>query len=367
MKKMKIRSLLLAAACGLMVAAGFTSCSDDEEDNSWKEGSKVEVPQYRAYVLSEGSYGKNNSHLFLVDPSTDKPYESDIYETQNGEKLGDTGNDMVTLDGNIYVVVNVSKRLLKLNGAGVKLKEYNFDEKLGEPRYACALDGKIYVTSYGGYVSRFNASDLSLEASVKVDANPEEIVAQGGKLYCVNSGYGAGKTISVIDVKSFDKAESVEIVNNPQRLVEGNGHLYVLAGSPSYNPAAYDYSTAVYTYDPQSKKCEYIANASKVMASGDNLYYVNSTSADWVTYTSTYSVYNASTKKSSEWKLSNIPASVASTTVYMLEQNPYDGTFYIGYSDYATNSTVCHFDAQGNFKTSFDAGGLNVNSMLFLK
>ena len=367
MKKMKLRSLFLAAACGLMVAAGFTSCSDDDVDDSWKEGSKVEVPQYRAFVLTEGSMNKNNSHLFLLDPTTDKPYASDIYETQNGEKLGDTGNDMVALDGNVYVVVNVSKRLLKLNGAGVKQAEYKFDDKLGEPRYACALDGKIYVTSYGGYVSRFNASDLKLEASVKVDDNPEEIVAEGGKLYCVNSGYGDGKTISVIDVKKFDKAESVEIVADPQRIVEGNGRLYVLAGSPSYNPAAYDYSTGVYTYDPQAKKCEYIANATKIFASGDNLYYTNSTSADWVHYTTTFSVYNAGTKKSSEWKLNNIPAAVASTTVYMIEQNPYDGTFYIGYTDYATNSTVCHFDAQGNYKDSFDAGGTNVNSMLFLK
>lgn len=371
MKKMKLRSLLLAAACGLMVAAGFTSCSNDDDnvnEDKWKEGSKVEVPQYRAFVLSEGSYGKNNSHLFLIDPSTDnQAYASDIYETQNGEKLGDTGNDMVALDGNVYVVVNVSKRLLKLNGAGVKQTEFKFDTKLGEPRYACVLDGKIYVTSYGGYVSRFDAGTLALEDSVKVDANPEEIVAVGGKLYCVNSGYGSGKTISVIDAKSFDKAESVEIVNNPQRLAEGNGHLYVLAGSPSYNPANYDYSTAVYTYDPQAKKCEYIANASKMLAGGDNLYYTNSTSADWVTYTTTFKVYNASTKKSSEWKLSNIPAAVSKTTVYMIEQNPYDGTFYIGYTDYATNSTVCHFDAQGNYKASFDAGGINVNSMLFLK
>ena len=35
MKKMKLRSLFMAIICGLMIAAGFTSCSDDEEDNSW--------------------------------------------------------------------------------------------------------------------------------------------------------------------------------------------------------------------------------------------------------------------------------------------------------------------------------------------
>ena len=81
MKKMKLRSLFMAIICGLMIAAGFTSCSDDEEDNSWKEGSKVDLPQYRAFVLSEGSYGKNNSHLFFVDPQTDQPFEKDIYLT----------------------------------------------------------------------------------------------------------------------------------------------------------------------------------------------------------------------------------------------------------------------------------------------
>ena len=182
MKKMKLRSLFMAIICGLMIAAGFTSCSDDEEDNSWKEGSKVDLPQYRAFVLSEGGYGENNSHLFFVNPQTDQPFENDIYLTQNGKGLGDTANDMIEEDGNIYVVVNVSKKLLKLNGSGVQQAEYSFDEKLGEPRYICEEDGKLYVSSYGGYVSRFDAKTLALEASVKVDANPEELVEEDDEI-----------------------------------------------------------------------------------------------------------------------------------------------------------------------------------------
>ena len=365
---MKLRSLFLAALCGLMVTAGFTSCSDDDDDvdDSWKEGSKVEMPQYRAFVLSEGSYGKNNSHLFFVDPATDTPYANDIYETQNGKKLGDTANDMIAEDGNIYVVVNVSKLLLKLNGAGVEKARYSFDETLGEPRYICEEDGKLYVTSYGGYVSRFDANTLNLEASVKVDANPEEIVEEDGKLYTVCSGYGEGHTLCVIDTKTFDKATSIETANNPQRIVESDDHIYILAGSPSYNPANYDYSTAAYTYDPSTQKTEYIADATKIFAAKGNLYYANSVSPDWTNYTTTLNIYNGNTKQTSDWSLSNAPAALSSSIVYMIEQSPYDESFFIGTTNYAENSTVYHFSKDGKFIKQFDGGGINANTMVFL-
>lgn len=363
----KFRSMFWAVICTLMIAAGFTSCSDDDDvDTSWKEGSKVEMPQYRAFVLSEGSMDKNNSHLFFVDPSTDKPFASDIYETQNGKKLGDTANDMIAEDGNIYVVVNVSKLLLKLNGSGVEQQRYAFDDKLGEPRYVCEEDGKLYVTSYGGYVSRFDAKTLALEASVQVDANPEEIVEEDGKLYTICSGYGQGKTLCSIDIKKFDKAESVEVPVNPQRIAESDGNFYILAGSKTFD-GAYDWSTAVYTYDPQTKKTEYIADATKMMAAGGNLYYANSVSPDWVNYTTTLSVYDAKSKKSSAWSLTSVPAALTSSMVYMMERNPYDGSYYIGTTNYSENSTVYHFSAKGEYKGSFDAGGINANTMVFLR
>lgn len=368
MKKMKLRSLFLTVLCGLMVAAGFTSCSDDDVDNSWKEGAKVSLPEYRAFVLSEGSYQKNNSHLFYVNPATDAPYASDIYEAQNGKKLGDTANDMVAVKGNIYVVVNVSKLLLKLNGSGVEVARYSFDDTLGEPRYIYGDDaGKLYVSSYGGYVSRFDAETLKLEASVKVDANPEEIAVNHDGLFVVCSGYGAGNTICHIDLNTFDKAESIKTVNNPQRLVEANNRLYILAGSPTYNPENYDYSTAVYSFDSFSHETKYIADATKIFASGENLYYANSVSPDWVNYTTSFNVYNYNTEQTSTWNLTNAPAALSSSVVYMIEQNPYDNSFYIGTTNYSENSTVYHFSKDGNFIGQFDAGGINANTMVFLK
>ena len=75
----------------------------------WRKDSKVDLPSYRGFVLSEGSFGANNSHLYFFNPQNDTIFNADIYETQNKQKLGDTANDMITYDGDIYVVVNNSK------------------------------------------------------------------------------------------------------------------------------------------------------------------------------------------------------------------------------------------------------------------
>ena len=100
--------MLLSVLCGLVLSFGFFSCSDDDsEDWSWKEGSKVELPRYRAFVLTEGTFNHNNSHLTFLDPAQDTIYTRDIYEAQNGIKLGDTANDMIEHDGDILSLIHI--------------------------------------------------------------------------------------------------------------------------------------------------------------------------------------------------------------------------------------------------------------------
>jgi hypothetical protein len=202
----------------------------------------VDLPAYRAFVLSEGSMNKNNSHLFFVNPETDETYATDIFEAQNGIKLGDTANDILAADGNIYVLVNVSKVIYRLNGSGVLQATYkDFDaDDLGEPRYMVMERGKLYVTCYGGYVARLDAKTLAYEAKVKTDANPEEIIAYGGQLFCVCSGMGTGNTLCIIDRAKFDKAESVQTLDNPYAIKEANGHIYALEQANGVNTAQHE-------------------------------------------------------------------------------------------------------------------------------
>lgn len=365
---MKIKSLFLSVLCALCVTSGFISCSDDDEDLSWKEGAKVDLPSYRAFILSEGLMNQNNSHLFYVDPTTDKPYSSDIFEAQNGIKLGDTANDMIVEDGNIFILVNVSKIIFRLNGSGVVQDSYkNFDsDNLGEPRYMVEKDGKLYVTCYGGYVARFDAKSLTYEAKVQTDPNPEEIIEYNGILYCVCSGMGTGNTLCIIDSRTFENAESVVTLDNPSGIKEANGHIYITAYG--FYDINWNNDPKVGIFNPQTKQTTEIAKATRVLATGDELYIANSTSPDWTNYTTTLSVYNAKTGNVRTWNLSGEGASdIATGNIYMMEQNPYDKSFYIATTDYATNSPVYHFTSDGQYISTFNAGGINANNMVFVK
>ena len=52
---MKLRSLFFGTLCMLMLGVSFTSCSDDDDDSKKNdEGSKVELPENRVYILNEG-------------------------------------------------------------------------------------------------------------------------------------------------------------------------------------------------------------------------------------------------------------------------------------------------------------------------
>ena len=150
---MKFRNLFLSALCGLAVSTAFTSCSDDKYD-PFEYGSNVALPEHRGLVLNEGSFQKNNASIAFFDAVMDTTTKAanDLYLIQNKKQLGDTGQDLIVEDNNIYVSVYGSSYVAKLNKAGIEQARKAFGSDLGQPRYLAECDGFIYVTTYGGYV-----------------------------------------------------------------------------------------------------------------------------------------------------------------------------------------------------------------------
>lgn len=290
--------------------------------------------------------------------------QRDLYETQNAQKLGDTANDIICYEGNLYVVVNNSQVLLKLNGSGVEQARFvDFKNNgLGSPRYVAAHEGKLYVTCYGGYIARFDANTLAYEDKVAVDANPEEIEIVGTKAYCVCSGFGMGKTICSTDLANFSESVSMDTEQNPMGLKYSDGHMYVLTAGTYNDDWSYKTYPRVCEYDIATGSTAFIADASRVCAVGEELYAIDCNHTPH-----TYYIYNARTKAVSEWELSGMPEAFNKQTVYMIEHNAYDNTFFIGTTDYVSNSSVYHFRADGTYIGSFSAGGLNANGMVFVR
>lgn len=366
---MKIRNYFYAILCGLAIGAGFTSCSDDDEDNwDWKgQGSNIEMAKERAFVLNEGSFGLNNAFLAYFNWSTDKIYANDIYYVQNEKRLGDTGQDIIEYDDNIFIAVYGSNYITKLNSVGKEIGRISFADhaNLGSVRFMTAENGFVYATSYGGYVTKINANTLEIVGSVQVGNNPEQIIEDNGYIYCVNSGWGYDNRLSVIDEKTFTLVENVTIQENPQAIVETDGYIVI----QGYGGAYHNYTYPVDIYNPTTKTCTTIGTGTNIAAENGILYVVNTTT-DYSTtpYSGTTEVwsYDLRTSKKTENAL-QLPDELKKSCTYGISINEETGHIYILGTQYKWgDGIVYHFDKNGNYIGKFFSGGQNPKKIVFL-
>ena len=117
----------------------------------------------------------------------DADFINDIFFLQNAAQLGETGQDMIEYEDQIFVSVYGSNYLVKLNAAGVEQGRVSFvndPDLAGRIRYMDAEDGYIYASFWGGAVAKINASTMAVEAKLTgLGDNMEGIAACEGKLY----------------------------------------------------------------------------------------------------------------------------------------------------------------------------------------
>lgn len=357
--------------CLLATGVSFVSCNDDNDDFLDDTGSKVSLPGRRAYILYEGSYGQGNSGLAFYAPDGNADFIGDIYTVQNGKGLGDTGSAMIEHDDNIYVVVSGSNYVVRLNAAGVEQCRHEFEYM---PRYIDAEDGYVYVTQYGGRVSKLDAVTLD-EVGVyqgQSDHAYEGIVECNGLLYVADSQtrdesatvvLGYNSEVLVIDPNSMQLKQTVSVTVNPERLWECGGKVYLISRG--------DYATVTDSWlqliDTQTNTKTDIEKAAKLAERDNVLYLINTEYDSSYNQTNSFFTYNISTGKITDHTfLNNNPEELSSATIYLFEVDDETGDIYIGTSDYVSEGTVYRFDASGTFKEKFDAGGINPNSMIFV-
>lgn len=355
----------------LMLLGSLTACSDDDNEKKWNDDqSKVELPGKRAFILNQGKSKDNNANITFYAPNKDAKANSNnliykLYYLQNGEALGDTGQDIIEYEDNIYVILYGSSKMVKLNTACVKEAEISFSEEDGKPRYMAADNGKIYVTLYSGKVARIDASSMKIEAYVGVGKNPEQIVKSNGKLYVANSGWGAEKTVSVINLNSFSKEKDIEVVINPNLLLEANNEIFVISYG---NFADIPYTFQRIKADGTSEK---IATASYFASHNGIIYLIHSDITDWKEYAGTNKFFSYDTKThqlNNTSFLNNAPKAISIRGIRGMDVDPKTGDIYIyTYGKGLVNGDVFRFKSDGTFVETFDCGGLFPSKIIFLQ
>lgn len=227
-----MKKYLLGLAVLLMGTAVMTSCSDDND------GPETYLQEYStgAYVVNSGNmYNKIESSLTAIDYASSTATQK-VFKAANGRSLGNTANDGIVYGNKIYLAVDQSNTIEVIDKKTKQsIKQIKTTDLLGkaegaEPRHIIADGGKVYFTTYGGYVAAVDTTSFVLQKKWQVGSYPEGLVIGDGNLYVANSNYGAGGgNISCINL-SNDKVETknIEGVNNPTSIYYASNVLYVL-------------------------------------------------------------------------------------------------------------------------------------------
>ena len=369
-----MKKYLLGLAVLLMGTAVMTSCSDDND------GPETYLQEYStgAYVVNSGNmYSNIKSSLTAIDYASSTATQN-VFKAANGRTLGNIANDGIVYGNKIYLAVDKENTIEVIDKTTKKsIKQINTTELLGnaegaEPRHIIADGGKVYFTTYGGYVAAVDTTDFALQKKWQGGSYPEGLVIGKGNLYVANSNYGAGGgNISCINLANDNvETKNIEGVNNPTSIYYAAGLLYVLDNQ------YYDASFNAYG-ENSLRTVEFAQGTSQKVADGNYAACVTTgaattarTSVEKVRPhffvlnapyggTPSVSVFVAGITQPQPMTLSEMPVSPCG-----IFADPLNGHIFVlsyrlgdsGYADYNGNGYVVEYDSAGQKLHEYETG-----------
>ncbi|MFD0749480.1 YncE family protein [Mucilaginibacter calamicampi] len=344
MKQFKLNYLLITLAFVSLLA----SCKKDKDP-------EFRLPTQGVYVLSQGNFNQNNSTLSYYD-YRDKTTNPDIYQSSNGVKLGDTGNDVGIYGSKMYIVVNNSNRVTIADAKTAKL---NKQITIAQPRFVVFYDKNAFVTSYNGTVSVIDTASLTITKTITVGRNPEQMAISNGKLYVANSGgldfsYNFDKTVSVIDLTTLAETKKITVTDNPVSLAaDSYNNIYVLSmgnyGGDATHPPIDPGMTVInaQTDVVRSKPAVSLGYSVPILAQGDFVYFP--------TADNKIAMFNAKTQTME--RANFITDATTVTTPFALAFDKLTNQIFIADAkDYSSNGSLYVYDVTGKMAYSVTTG-----------
>ena len=365
-----MKKYLLGLAVLLMGTAVMTSC-DPAEDYP-----ETYLQEYStgAYVVNSGNmYSNIESSLTAIDYASSTATQN-VFKTANGRSLGNTANDGIVYGNKIYLAVDQSNTIEVIDKKTKQsIKQIKTTDLLGkaegaEPRHISADGGKVYFTTYGGYVAAVDTTSFALQKKWQVGSYPEGLVIAHGNIYVANSNYGkGGGNISCINL-SNDKVETknIEGVNNPTSIYYASNVLYVLDNQyydTSYNAYGENALRAVSFAEGKSQKvadgnyavCVTPGATTRMYVVRPYFFVLNAPFGG----TPSVSVLAAGSMQAQTMTLSEMPVSPCGIFV-----DPLNGHIFVlsyrlgdkGYPDYSGNGYVVEYDRAGQKQHEYETG-----------
>ena len=316
------------------------------------------------FVINEGNFGYANASLTFYDPVADSAINNLFYRV-NGAPIGDVGESLALIDGKLYIVVNNSNYIYKLDAYSLAIDTTN-PYKLTDfysPRYMLAVaPDKAYVSDIVGTdLWIVNPQDMSHTGSIAMGKSTETMVQVGQEIYVTNWSkyYVEGmenNSVQVVDIINDVKVADITVGKEPNcMVVDKNGQIWVLCEGALWDPEPG--VPEIWKINPATKQSTKMVSFNEttlnmaIDPSGNYLYYVRG--GDWTTSGDLHRVSIDNPTVEDE----NFVIPSEGKMFYKIAVNPNNGDIYLSDSkSYTMNGTVYRYNSDGVLLGSFDAG-----------
>ena len=356
----RINLLLLACLATLLFACKPTPPVDP---NGFTVGSGV-------LVLNEGNFQFSNASLTFYDPIADTVCNNLFYKV-NDAPLGDVGESMTLVDGKLYIVVNNSNLIYKVDANSIvcdTTKPFKLTDFYSPREMFFVTPEKAYVSDIiGTGLWIVNPKDMTHCGFIETGKTTEKMVPVGNELYVSNWSYyyvdntshDSYNTVQVIDMNNDVKVAEIEVGKEPNSMaVDRNGHVWVLCEGRSWDED-YGEQPSLWEIDPMmktaSKRYEFEGTVSTLRANPTG-------SMFYMIYNNEVRRFDLGTQNLSEtFRIEAEPQGL----LYNMAVNPNTGDVYVtDAKNYMMNGTVYRYSDDGVLLNSFEAGVIP-SAMLF--
>lgn len=342
----------------LMIATA--SCKKENPQDVTAPVTPISSETKGVFILNEGTFTYANSSLSYYDKEADT-VGNNLFFKANGSPIGDVGQSLALYNGSLYIVVNGSKYIYKVDAETLKFQAKL--EGFTSPRNIFSVgDGTAYVSDLqrdGLWLIdlekmehiQFIETGNSTEAMVRV--GDELFVSNWSNYYVPNS---SNNSVQVIDMKTNTLVETINVPQEPNAMVvDKNDDIWVLC-SGGYNPGEQD--PALVRIDPVTRevvKPLYYFNAGTdypdglaIDGAGENLYYLNGG----------YNNLNVYKMSVDAAQTPDNPFIAADGRVfYNVAVDPENGDVYVtNAKNYVQNGDVERFSKDGELLSKFTVG-----------
>lgn len=345
---------------GIVLALAFVSCKKKDAAEGFNE--QVDIPTseetYRGlFILNEGTFTYANSSLSYYDMEADT-VANNIFFRVNNAPIGDVGQSLAKIDNSLYIVVNNSKYIYKVDAQTIQYQAKI--EGFTSPRYMILVgNDKAYVSdlvSTGLWKLNLKTLDKSF---IQTGNTTEAMVKVGDEVFVSNwsnyytDGQTSNHTIQVIDCENDALVASIDVAQEPNAMVvDKHNHIWVSC-SGGYEALQDPAIICIDAATHQIIKRFDLATGSypsgmAIDGAGENVYFMNGGYG-------TLNVYKMSVDAD---ELPDTPFITADGKLfYSMKVNPNNDEIYItDAKNYVQNGDLLHYSASGTLLGTYELG-----------